>query len=111
MLTLRENLGASHHLANAAAAAYSYLVSLSDVPSASTSKPYTAGDPRASLHPYNVASTSPPAGPHTMTNISNRLASSALVLASANMMSACGGTGTGTGTKPGPNRPWNGMAA
>lgn len=46
-----------------------------------------------------------------MTNISNRLASSALVLASANMMSACGGTGTGTGTKPGPNRPWIGMAA
>ena len=44
-----------------------------------------------------------------MTNISNRLASSALVLASANMMSACGGTGTGT--KPGPNRPWIGMAA
>ena len=42
-----------------------------------------------------------------MTNISNRLASSALVLASANMMSACGGTGT----KPGPNRPWIGMAA
>ena len=46
-----------------------------------------------------------------MTNISNRLASSALVLASANMMSACGGTGTGNGTKPGPNRPWIGMVA
>ena len=46
-----------------------------------------------------------------MTHISNRLAWSAQVLASANMMSACGGTGTGTGTKPGPNRPWIGMAA